>query len=377
MSRTYLPNSKQFQRINEHLKTIAGALGTQVDISTWEGVQKIVKMGLAPKYFPVGSQLVVNHSVYGDMIFDVVAHDYLKSAKDKNAHTMTILSRDILPSMQMDSPEAFYYAENGLPPGTYNFTIAATYGSWVAGTYQFTLPYALPVGGQLCIPENITAPLTSATVTIFSSCNEVAPTQSAEITTGSEGVSLGTFDNELNHRHRVVYGSNNYKESAIRQFLNSSEIAGNVWTPQTKYDRPPTWVNTHAGFMSGLDTDFLSVVGEVVVPCSTNNTFELIDSNKGKGEKYTVVDKFYLASQQEIFGTAVSSVEDDSRLLPYYESATNAERIKYRDGVAVGWRLRSPVDGNAHNVRLVHIDGSLRNDFAHLDYGFAIACTIV
>ena len=108
MSRIYLPTSEQMDTMNANLAKIAKAVGSQVDISTWEGIQKAVRSGIAKDILPVGSQLAVNHSVYGTRLFDVVAHDYLKSVHDENAHTMTIQQHDLLPGTQFDGSEAFY-----------------------------------------------------------------------------------------------------------------------------------------------------------------------------------------------------------------------------------------------------------------------------
>lgn len=174
-----------------------------------------------------------------------------------------------------------------------------------------------------------------------------------------------------------AYGSNNYKESAIRQFLNSPSAAGSVWTPQTKFDRPPSWMTSLAGFVGGFDDDFLSVIGEVVVPCSANNTYEAPDSTVAKGEKYTVTDKFYLASQREIFGNNSDSVADDSVLFPYYEGADAADRIKYRDGSAASWWMRTPYSWYASNVRGVYSTGTLGSASAIYGHGCSPACTIV
>ena len=44
----------------------------------------------------------------------------------------------------------------------------------------------------------------------------------------------------MNHAHRLRYGSNRYKESAIRQWLNSDKAGGTWWQPQSEFDRPPT-----------------------------------------------------------------------------------------------------------------------------------------
>ena len=162
----------------------------------------------------------------------------------------------------------------------------------------------------------------------------------------------------------------------MRQFLNSSAAAGSVWTPQTKFDRPPSWLTSLAGYKNGLDQDFLAVVGKVVLPCSANDTYEAPDSSIAKGTKYTLNDEFYLASVREIFNTN-ADVADDSKVFPFYEGAGNADRIKYRDGSTAYWWLRTPYYGYAGNARIVLSDGTMNVYYVHSAYGLAPACTIV
>ena len=377
MSKLFLPTKEQMDVMNENLAKIAAAVGSQVDISTWEGIQKAVRSGIAKDILPVGTQLAVNHSVYGTRLFDVVAHDYLKSIHDENAHTMTIQQHDLLPGTQFDASEAFYYAEAELPAGTYNFTLATAYSSWAEGTYQFTLTNPVPKGGQLDISGYVDTAMTALQVRSYANQTTTSTTESVAITAGSGGTNLGTFGEGLNHSSRVSYGSNNYKESAMRQFLNSSAAKGSVWTPQTKFDRPPSWLTSLAGYKNGLDQDFLAVVGKVVLPCSANNTYEAPDSSIAKGAKYTLNDEFYLASAMEIFNTN-SDVADDSKVFPFYEGAGNTDRIKYRDGAAANWCLRTPISWNASHVRLVDSDdGAMYNHVAAYSFGLAPACTIV
>lgn len=375
MSKLFLPTKEQMDVMNENLAKIAKAVGSQVDISTWEGIQKAVRSGIAKDILPVGSQMAVNHSVYGTRLFDVVAHDYLKSVHDENAHTMTIQQHDLLPGTQFDASEAFYYAEAELPAGTYNFTLATAYSSWAEGTYQFTLTKPVPKGGQLAISGYADAAMTARQVSSYANQTTTTATESVAITAGSGGTNLGTFGEGLNHSHRVSYGSNNYKESAMRQFLNSSAAAGSVWTPQAKFDRPPSWLTSLAGYKNGLDQNFLAVVGKVVLPCSANNIYEAPDSSITKGAKYTLNDEFYLASRAEIFGS--HDVNDGTVLFPFYEGAGDADRIKYRDGSAAHWWLRTPSSGNANGVRRVGSDGTVYDDSANIAYGLAPACTIV
>ena len=118
------------------------------------------------------------------------------------------------------------------------------------------------------------------------------------------------------------------------------------------------------------------MVGKVVLPCSANNTYEAPDSSITKGTKYTLNDEFYLASAMEIFNTNLD-VADDSKVFPLYEGADNADRIKYRDGSAAHWWLRTPHSGYATTVRIVSSDGTVYINSAYRAYGLAPACTIV
>lgn len=373
MIENYFPNSADFDEMNIQFEKIALAIGKRIDVSTWAKVRNAVKSGIAPIVFPVGTELSVNHSVYGKKTYLVVAHNYFKSSKNNNDHTMTIMSDEAFAPAQYDESEAFYYAESRLAAGTYNFTLATAFSSWAAGTYQFTLTNALPSGGQLCISGSPSAVMTSAKVKAYSSRLATDASETVAISVGSGGVNLGTFGVELNHISRVAYGSNNYKESAIRQFLNSSADAGSVWSPQTKFDRPPSWQTTLAGFAGGLDTDFLSIVGEVLVPCATNNIYESTDSTTPKGKKYTVSDKFYLASQKEIFGDVTNVLDDSSILFPYYDGATNADRVKS----ATSWWTRSALATSSCDGIVVNNEGILTTTTANTTQSCAVVCTII
>ena len=121
MSKIYLPTSEQMDETLVNLDKIAGALGSKIDISSWSGIQKAVRSGLAPELLPIGTQLTVSHDKYGDIVFDVVAHDYFKSNHNENNHTMTLLTHDCITNALYDGIEAFYYAENNKNPSVEKF----------------------------------------------------------------------------------------------------------------------------------------------------------------------------------------------------------------------------------------------------------------
>lgn len=373
----YFPYSEQFDEMNANLLRIANSIEGGGDFTGWDGMQRAVRAGLAPSEFPVGSQFTLTHTVFGTRVCEVLAHDYLKSAHDANAHTMTCRIKSLLPAIQFDSLEAFFFADEAIPAGTYHFTISETYSSWAAGTYQFTLANQLPKGGQLCINGDASAAMTSRKVTAYASRTATTASETCDITSGSSGTDLGAFGNGLNHPQRVSYGSNNYKESAIRQHLNSSAAAGSVWSPQTKFDRPPAWAATLAGFVAGLPAEFLAAVGEVNLPCTANNTYESTDSSVTKNTAYTLHDKFYLLSQNEVFGSKPITA-DQSALLTYFVGATNADRIGYlADGSAARQWLRTPNPDYAYGVRNVISDGSLYNFGASNAHAYSPAFTII
>ena len=378
MATTYFPNSEQFDLMNAKLDKIAGAIAVTGQYADFAGMQRAVRNGLGREQFPIGSQFIVPHSTFGDMVCEVMAHDYLKSAYDQNAHTMTCKVKTLLPGIQFDAPEAFYYADDAIPAGTYHFSLPTTYGSWAAGTYQFTLANSLPKGGQLAFDSagNEKA-LTAVKVVAYASQTATTASETVAITSGSGGTNLGELGNGLNHYHRVANGSNNYKESAMRQHLNSSAAAGSVWKPQTKFDRPPSWLTTLAGFEAGLDADFLAVVGAVNLPCTANATFESPDSTVTVNTAYTLKDKFYLLSQNELFGSKPFAA-DESVLLPYYQGATNADRIGYTSaGTPAYYWLRTPFPSGAVYVRICFSDGSLNVYGARFGGAYAPAFTII
>lgn len=378
MSKIFLPTSAQMDVMNENLAKIAAAVGSQVDLTSMAGIRKAVLAGIAKDVLPVGTLLTINHGVYGSKNWAVMGHDVFKNAKNPDGHTMTIGAVPVLGTLQFDAPEAIYYAESELAAGTYHFT-ATAYDKWVAGTYQFTLTKAVPKGGQIVLNGYYAyqGALTNAKIVTYASRTATTAIESGiALTEGSGGTNLGTTgEGNVNHIHRISYGSNNYKESAMRQFLNSESPAGSVWTPQTKFDRPPSWLTSTAGFMNGLDADFIAAVCESVIPCGSNNVYEAPDSTVTKGGTYSVNDKFFLLSNREIGFTA--DINDGTKVLPYYEDATNADRIKYNvSGVAAYWWERTPFSGYASGVRLVHTDGSLHSNVASNSFGLAPACNI-
>ena len=360
---------------------------------TWADIQKIVRLGAAPRYFPVGYEFTTHDSTNDtDIIWRVVGYDTIKAADEALTHSMVLETKCVYSnstgsyiSMQFDAPETLYYAETGLEAGTYNFTLLAGYDTNYGGgkTYSFTLAKPVPAGGIIMFPWGYNQQASEVKISTYATQADTTAIETVPVTEGSEGTSLGTADGKtenMNHTHRIRYGSNNYAQSAIKQWLNSAEAVGSVWTPQTVFDRPPNWASNRTGFLAGLPEDFLSVVQAAIVPCRTNSIFE-VDSLGGTefaiNQIYNLEEKFFLLSRPEIYGTWDSAEVKDGELLEYYSGLTDAERIKYDpSGSPRSCWLRSPYPGYAIYVRRVHTSGALTNSGANGALAAAPACII-
>lgn len=362
--------------VDELAKKIGGV--ANIVVESWEDVQKIVRMGLASNTFAIGDQLTCQRGST-TLVWDIIGIDH-DTPTDKNfKHSLTLQLHDCLLSLQYDATEALFYAENELPAGTYNFTLLAGYDTTYGGgkTYSFTLAKPVPAGGVIMFPWGYQKQAADTKISTYGSVTSTTVIESVAVTEGANGTALETVG-ECNHTHRIRYGSNNWMQSAMRQYLNSDAAAGSVWTPKTNFDRPPSWATNTAGFLNGLDADFLAVIGEVD-KITTLNT--LTDG----GGSETNAEKFFLLSRSEVYGGKENGIlEGDA--YPYYSETSDlsaagtgadTNRIKYRNGAAQYWWLRSPYTSNSNYVRYVDTTGNVSNYTAFNSIGVAPACCII
>jgi len=348
---------------------VLGEGGGIISVDSWYNVRQIVNRGLAKKYFKIGDQLACMRS--GEkLIWDIV-----NIAADGTA--ITLLLHETMPDLVFSARQAVFAFPDGLAAGEYHFTVSQR--PWFAGdvgkTISFTLTQAIPAGGQLVLNNAYNVSMIGATISSFASPTATTATETVKMAEGSGGTDLGSLTNagtpasNINSIQRALLGSNNWRESAQRQMMNSDKPAGQVWTPQTIFDRPPAWVNNTAGFINGLDEDFVSVV--------TPTTYTTVNNivSDGGGE-YTLTDKFYLPSRTEIFGTNELANYPEGTQYAYYVGATDADRIKYRTGSARSWRLRTPYSLDAYHMRNVNPSGALYNLHAVTALNWSPACRI-
>lgn len=284
---------------------------------------------------------------------------------DSTAKVVTLCMHDVLPdNIQFEPSQALMYCEDGLAAGSYTFK---------QGNAQcyFTLTQAIPAGGQLRA--------TNSEFQTYESTTATAQIESGTVSTEAiEGASnLGqTGTGNLNHYDRVNFGSNNFGESGILQWLNSDSPANTPMPRLTKFSRP--YVPTKAGFKAGLDANFLACIQDTAWKCSANNAYECPASLGGiaqKGNPYTVTAKFALASEIEVFGE-YGGVQDGGTVWDLYVDAEATDRIKYYNNTARSWWLRSPNWGGAGYARYVNTSGAGSLAGANTNAGVAVACKI-
>lgn len=340
---------------------------------SWAAVQDIVRSGNAGLVFALGDQLVCKKG-NADLAWDIIGIDNDTPADPTYTHSMTLQLHDCYATaIQPGNTQAFYYCENGLAAGSYYFTIDPTYDSSrnTFSGYQFTLASAVPAGGQLCFGWEYGTNAGDSKVSSYASASDsVAIEDNLSVTDATTGTFLGNltaagdFSNNINSVHRIRYGSNNYKESAVRQWLNSSAAAGSVWVPQTKFDRPPAWATTEAGWMNGIDADFLAVIGEASISVSRN---PICDG----GGSDTLNDKFFLPSRENVYGGQEISGVSEGGAYAYYEeysslsaagTGNDANRIKYVNSTAAAWWLRTPNSANSSDTRRSTTAGAITSN---------------
>lgn len=161
--------------------------------------------------------------------------------------------------------------------------------------------------------------------------------------------------------NRKNQGNNRWLYSAVRQLLNSSEVAGSWWTAQHEYDVAPSYATQIDGFLK----DFTTYEKNIIV--SKTNRCNL-DTNDGGGSE-TMIDKVWLPSSYAMSLELFQPLEDEHT----YEAYTdNASRV-YQSN----WWLRT-INGSssASGVRYVNSYGALGSNSANYNYAVRPFCLL-
>ena len=371
------------------LHKIALAITGRGGISSWENLQVLAKSGVARDYLELGQVFTFKRDSVDIPCFVVGFIDNNKNGsikiKSNNLqHGIIFHTIDNIYSLQFDEREAFYHAADGLSAGNYRFKLGEH--PWVSAdvgkTFYFHLDNAVPAGGQLVWKQAYNATLEGASIDVFDSGNDFTANETVTMSTTeiAGATDLGTINNAFNGNfnscQRALLGNNRWKESAIRQHLNSDAAVGSVWAPQNHWDRPPLWKDSTKGFMNGLETSFTNYVADVEIDTYRNTVCD-------GGGLDTTEDKFFLAGRNELFFPQEGADNGIPFELYKQESISSIAhvgadpiRVKKTSGSAAYWCLRSPNVGDAITVRYVSPTGESHGNIASSSSGVAPAFVI-
>ena len=163
-----------------------------------------------------------------------------------------------------------------------------------------------------------------------------------------------------------------------------------MWTPQNPWDRAPLWVSSTAGFMHGLDPEFVKVCADVDLLTALSTVAgdcTAAEGSAGTGFE-TTKDKFFLPSRPEVFGGG-DNASDKGDAWEYYKansdvpsgssnpnSDSNRIKVNASNGNAAYWWMRSPYVGGGGFVRGIGTSGFVGDIGALGSGGVAPACVV-
>lgn len=388
-------NNGQAVQVQQDGTWAAGAQVPIVGCASWREIRRNVKLGRGAALYPVHTVFNVRHKKFGSIPFEVVAHDVDADPNNAGTHTMTLLMLEGLfrgsQSYAFDEREKLCNCPGGLAAGSYYADIEAINAAKNGGSggvsgevYGFTLTQAVPSGGYLAFDIDYYNTWSPITITSYASAGTIVETVAvtADDSSGTDIMTALSLS-DINYGGCARYGSSNYKQSAIKQWLNAS--GSGWWTAKTVFDLPPDYVDDD-GFLGGLDPDFARLLLETEQVTSTSKNYEEIEA---VNSSYTITDKVFLASYTQVGGEAINQQAAENTLWPAFtglSAGAEPARVKYRHGLrteddadsSCWWWLRSPNPANPDFARRVYTDGRTNsNGNAYFRYGaVAAACVI-
>lgn len=226
-------------------------------------IQKIVKSGFAKEFFDLGDEIMTTYTATDGTEYDfpwrIVDFRDVYWENDPNPHPgMVLMSKYVTAeTIAYDAPEM-----NVCEP-TETIAVEGWYYYGTNGSVRQIVSLNLSPGDNIPHDEYNTI-----------------------------------YKNGVNERHITTSnvlenGFSNYSMSAVRQWLNSDNVAGEWWTPQHLGDGAPDNADTINGFLCGFENDFLDTI--LPVRISTYNTFE------PKEIAQHTYDKFFIPSLVELY----------------------------------------------------------------------------
>lgn len=383
---------EEFQKQNTLLSLMATGKKSDFD-KDWDSVARAVRNGYAESLFAIGSTFTepwkdtadsnkeydnpwrVNHfsdvelqdgsTVKGMWLQNVYAHPF---------------------GVQFSHQRAFYAAKDGLAAGTYYFLYDGQgWGSNVKkGTYvSFTLTKNVPAGGRLAGCYGAPDQAMSNWMIYSYAADGITLQETVTPTFTQTGTSLGTMaynarNGQLNSMQEMAYGCNRWRDSALRQYLNSDKTKGSWWTPQDEWDIAPDQLTTKDGFLCGMDAEML----ENILPVKTITYVNTVQDGTDASCDVTY-DKVSLISLEQMYIDPQHSGEGEAH---DYWKAVNGTSTRWQRGrtyeilrhyavenhsSAQGVRLRSANRGGANCTWGVGSSGHVGSDSASNAFRFS------
>ena len=377
--------------IGDLLKQIATVQTGTVDVSSWTKIRNLRKSGLAEKVLTVGD-------IIDDTWTDVAApKEYPYQWHVADFQPVELQNGDTEASVlvqahwahpfgvQFSHQRAFLACPDGLPVGSYYFTIESAWGNNVkAGDIVcFKTTKVVPAGGRVsgCYGAPDQAKANWRIYTHSADGKTQIETITPTFAKTDSATNLGTQhlnkrEDNLNSTQEMAYGWNRWKTSALRQYLNSEAAKGAWWTAQDEWDVAPDQLKDKAGFLSGCSADFLSALQVVKVTTFANTV------NDGGGEDVTY-DRVFIPSMEQMYCTP--QVKGEGTYLEYWKQRSGATAPLAQWGTypniityaaenhtsPQNMRLRSAYRGAASSTWAVSSSGSGSINHASLAYRFA------
>lgn len=384
--------------ISKEVDTIQSIIGrNEMSDLKLSNLAEIASSGHFEDFFNIGDSFIDSWSD-GNNKYDVqwdFAHT--ENAILENGTTLPVLYAQwhySIPFGVQFSHRAFLQCPDGLLAGTYYFSFDSNWGENVVkdDIVGFTLTKNVPAGGRLAgcygAPDQ---PRTNWRVYVFGA-DGIELLETATVTQEATGTNLGVMKSverqgNLNCYQEMAFGCNRYSQSAIRQWLNSTEEKGKWWKATDGWDIAPTELNSRNGFLFGFSKELLDVMIPVRIRTALNtNTY------KDLGTYEDVYDKVFLPSlEQEFINPQLAGVEGNAwdywkqatgktSPTPWYKSyADGGHPITYAidNGTsAQDVRLRSAKRGSACHAWYVNASGGVGTYNASNPWRCAPACAI-
>ena len=370
--------------IGDLLKQIATVQTGTVDVSSWTKIRNLRKSGLAEKVLTVGD-------IIDDTWTDVAApKEYPYQWHVADFQPIELQNGDTEASMlvqahwahpfgvQFSHQRAFLACPDGLPVGSYYFTIESAWGNNVkAGDIVcFKTTKVVPAGGRVsgCYGAPDQAKANWRIYTHSADGKTQIETITPTFAKTDSATNLGTQhlnkrEGNLNSTQEMAYGWNRWKTSALRQYLNSEAAKGAWWTAQDEWDVAPDELKNKAGFLSGCSADFLSALQVVKVTTFANTV------NDGGGED-TTYDRVFIPSMEQMY--CAPQIKGEGTYLEYWKQRSGATAPLAQWGTypniityAVenhtspqNMRLRSAHRGSAYHAWYVNSSGNVSSNGA-------------